>query len=219
MQRLTWLALRNAGAPRAQHYRRRNTIVGLNFQNSRPSQDETANAEFYKDRINTLILVSTLIVTVTFAAGLTSPGGNDDSHSDEDTTTWIQKCMLHVFVISNTVAMYASITVVIALIWAQLGDRDLVLAALRYAVAVLGISLAMVDIAFMAGVYIVVSENIWLAYSVLVMGFIGLLTLFALFAPLYSPTSLKYRTARYIFYYPFSMLIKVTQKNDDKQEG
>ncbi|PON87825.1 Protein accelerated cell death [Trema orientale] len=221
-ERLTWLALRNAGAPRAPHHS--SSAVGSNFQDSRQTQEETANTEFYKDRINTLILVSTLIVTITFAAGLTSPsggGGGNDSDSDEETTGWIRKCMFHLFVLSNTVAMYTSITVVIALIWAQLGDHDLVLASLRYTVAMLGISLGMVAIAFMAGVYNVVinSSNIWLANSILVMGFIGFLALFALFAPLYSPASLKYRIGRYIFYYPFYLLTKVTQKDDDKQEG
>ncbi|PON32420.1 Protein accelerated cell death [Parasponia andersonii] len=195
--RLTWQALRIAGAPRAKKM--------SHHQN--PASSGTNN-EFYKDRINTLTLVSTLVATLTFAAGLTSPGNDDDSKPNPG--------MFHVFVITNAVALYSSISVVVALIWAQLGDRDLVLASLKFTLPVLGLSLAMVSLAFMAGAYLVAyTVSTGLAYSVLVLASLGFLTFFVIFIPLFTTSSLKHRFARYVYYYSFCLLVKVILRGDD----
>lgn len=215
LQRMTWKALRNAGAPRAKDLLTLQTIVvdSGHLKTTSTTIPNPMNMDLYKDRTNTLMLVSTLIVTLTFAAGLISPAGGDDNSKSNSPN----RGMFHVFVVANTIAMYSSITVAVALIWAQLGDRELVLASYNYTLPVLGLALAMVSIAFMAGAYIVATKiSIWLAYSVLVLGLIGFLTFFLLFAPLYSPNSLKRRCPRYIFYYPFHLLIRVIVRDDDK---
>lgn len=125
--------------------------------------------------------------------------------------------MFHMFVIANTIALYSSITVVVTLIWAQLGDRELVIASFKLALPVLGLALAMVSIAFMAGAYLVASNlSVWLANSVLVLGVIGFLAFFLLFAPIFSPNSFQRRFVRYIIYYPFHLLIKVTERDNNK---
>ena len=59
------------------------------------------------------------MVTVTFAAAFTMPSGYNNTGS---MATFLEKHMFHVFIISNAVAMYSAIIVVVALIWAQLGE-------------------------------------------------------------------------------------------------
>nr|POF23003.1 hypothetical protein CFP56_15678 [Quercus suber] len=66
LQRLTWTALKAAGVPR-------NPNASSKKQGSNSS--ELQSTDNYKDRANTLLLVSTLVATVTFAAGFTIPGG------------------------------------------------------------------------------------------------------------------------------------------------
>ena len=140
MQVLTWLALIYAGAPNAarpsttrenppssnpwepSNMDKNEDAVKENSQSSEPREGtKMAN---YKDMVNTLLLVATLVATVTFAAGFTVPGGNDDSDPHKGMAKFLQHHLFQAFVISNTIAMYSSVTVVVALIWAQLGDLD-----------------------------------------------------------------------------------------------
>ncbi|KAH7533315.1 hypothetical protein FEM48_Zijuj04G0117800 [Ziziphus jujuba var. spinosa] len=62
------------------------------------------------------------------------------------------KFMFHTCIISNYVAFYSSSTAAVAIIWSQLGDLNLTIASLRFAVPLLGLALTMVSIAIMAGV-------------------------------------------------------------------
>ncbi|XP_060672760.1 protein ACCELERATED CELL DEATH 6 [Ziziphus jujuba] len=221
-ERLTWQALRHAGAPRAQ-----STIIGMPIdpQNSKPEeniveqvQTQTPYMEFYKDRVNTLLLVATLIVTVTFAAGFSVPGNDNDSSEPSHgimRSAVYSKFMFHTYIISNYIAFYSSSTAAVAIIWSQLGDLNLASTSLRFTVPLLGLALTMVSIAFMAGVYLVVSKNIGLATFVLVMGLIGILAISLAFAPLFFPSSSLHRIPRYILYYPFHLLVIVTRSDVD----
>lgn len=83
----------------------------------------------YKERVNTLLLVATLIATVTFAAGFTVPGGYNSSDRDLGMATMLRDKGFHVFIFCDTIAMYSSIIVAVTLIWAQLGDINLALNA------------------------------------------------------------------------------------------
>ena len=64
LQRLIWMALVSAGAPH-----------GPNLIPLTVSQSSKQSPERYKDSVNTLMVTATLVATVTFAAGLTLPGG------------------------------------------------------------------------------------------------------------------------------------------------
>lgn len=111
--------MRHADAPRAKDRKFKDVMSKLQRPTSYSfDQKDRMTKEFHKDRINNLMLVSTLIVTVTFAAGLMSPGSDDSSEKNQG--------MFNTFVIANTIALYSSISIVVALIWAQFGDSDLV---------------------------------------------------------------------------------------------
>ncbi|CAL5406485.1 unnamed protein product [Camellia sinensis] len=208
-KRLTWTALKAAGAPRAYC---RKAINAKKKERLASMQLEQLSIDNYKDRVNTLLLVSTLVATVTFAAGLTMPGGyNNNSDHDQGMATMLKHKWFHMFIFCDTIAMYSSIIVSVSLIWAQLGDLNLVLTAFRLALPLLGIALTMMSLAFVAGVYVVVSVLNWLAHAVLIMGLVFLTILIVLFIPLCIPVSSNYPILRYVFYYPFCLLIFVTR--------
>ncbi|XP_028058619.1 protein ACCELERATED CELL DEATH 6-like isoform X1 [Camellia sinensis] len=198
-KRLTWIALRHASAPRAPQPKTSKT-------------KKNSNVETYKDRINTLLLVATIIIIVTFAAGITVPGGYDDSRTHKGMALMVKKFEFQVFVIANAVAMCSSIIVAVLLIWAQLGDLNLVRVSLKLASPLFGGALTMVAISFMTGVYLVVSNLNWLSYVILIMGLIFVLALSTLLILFFLPTSLNHRMLRYIFYYPFSLLLLISKK-------
>ncbi|KAF3958320.1 hypothetical protein CMV_016772 [Castanea mollissima] len=136
-EQLTRQALRYAGAPRAPR-----SSTSKNMQIMMPHMKLHSD----KDRVGTLLLVAALVATVTFAAAFTVPGGYNGSGG---VATFLEKQMFQVFVICNTIAMYSAIAVVVTLIWAQLGDLNLVIAALKFAVPIFGLALTMVSVAFM----------------------------------------------------------------------
>ncbi|KAM0027046.1 putative ankyrin repeat-containing domain, PGG domain, ankyrin repeat-containing domain superfamily [Helianthus debilis subsp. tardiflorus] len=173
---------------------------------------EPYNMDYCKSRVNTLLLVATLVATVTFAAGFTMPGGYNSSDSQHAGMVTMQhKIRFRIFVICDSIAVYSSIIVTVMLMWAQLGDLNLMLNALRKAQRLLGLSLGMMSLAFLAGVSLVVTESHLLSIVLLVMGIASLIILVALFVPLFLPYTSKFIIFRYISYYPFKglMLLKV----------
>ncbi|KAA8525052.1 hypothetical protein F0562_011454 [Nyssa sinensis] len=198
-KRLTWMALRVAGAPqapRAKVFRTQKSFLG-----------KQAKMKNYREMVTAILLVATLVAIVTFTAGFSIPGGYKNSEPDQGIATMLQKVTFQEFVISDTIAMYSSIIVAVTLIWAQLGDLSSMHVALKVALPLLGIALAMMSIAFMAGVYLVVSKLSWLATLVTFMGANFVITLVALFIPLCFLGSSNYRIFRHISYYPFQLML------------
>ncbi|KAL0406322.1 UNVERIFIED_CONTAM: protein ACCELERATED CELL DEATH 6 [Sesamum latifolium] len=199
-QRLTWAALTAAGTPRSLS---RKTVGGQ-------TSKESSNMENYKERVNTLLLVSTLVATITFAAGFTVPGGYSSSDTDFGIAAMLRENGFHVFVFCDTIAMFSSIVVAVVLIWAQLGDLALALNALTLAVPLLGLALTMMSVAFTAGVFLEVSKLKWLSIAVLVMGITFLAVLFVLLLPLCTPLTSTNQILRRLSYYSFHLLILAT---------
>ncbi|KAK6241692.1 protein of unknown function DUF3447 - like 10 [Theobroma cacao] len=210
-KRLTWLALRLTCAERSQptasRNRRQSSVEG-----------ECSKFESYKENVNVILLVSTLVATVTFSAGFTIPGGDNNSSPDEGSAIMLRERMFQLFVICNTMAMYSSIIIDVTLIWAQLIDLGLVFFALKLAVPLLGVALTMMSIAFMAGLYLVVSKLSWLASVVLSLWLIFLVMLAAIFIPLCCSASCY--ILRYISYYPFRLMLYTlgSHEEDDSKE-
>ncbi|KAL7113668.1 hypothetical protein ACP275_04G074700 [Erythranthe tilingii] len=197
-QRLTWAPLVAAGTPRS--------MSGKTIR--RQTSIRSSNLENYKDRVNTLLLVATLVATVTFAAGFTLPGGYNSSDTDlAGMATMIKHKGFHLFIFCDTIAMYSSIVVVVALIWGQLGDLALVINVLMWALPLLGIALTMMSMAFMAGVLLVVSKIRWLSTIVLVIGIPFLVILSVLLFPLCTPFTSRNPVLRYVSYYSYYLVL------------
>jgi len=236
LQRLTWLALRYAGVPRAPQIHHL-IVQALDNpdQINVPSEIAAESVESpnirtivttrngymghisptnkYKERLNTLLMVSTLVATVTFASGFTVPGGYNQDNPDIGMAVLAHRCAFQVFVISNTIALFCSILAAVTLIWAHLDDLRLILLALDFAIPLLGIALIMMCVAFMAGLYVTLHTQLWLRIVVLVIGggFLGAVFLF--FIPLYSPTSrIRCRLLRYVFHVPFKLMLLACEK-------
>ncbi|ONI17357.1 hypothetical protein PRUPE_3G153800 [Prunus persica] len=176
--------------------------------------------ERFKDRVNALLVVATLVATVAFAAGFTMPGGNNDSAPHEGMAILLTKAMFQTFVICNTIAMYTATLVAVSLIWAQLEDINLVYNALRLALPLLGIALTMMSLAFMAGVYVVVSNLHWLAYVVLILGVLFIFTVLVVFTPLFCNTTSRFYILRRITYFLFCVEVWASgsHKKDQKED-
>ncbi|KAJ0080930.1 hypothetical protein Patl1_11986 [Pistacia atlantica] len=201
-RRLTWSALKVAGAPK-------DPSQNIPDADKHITPPEKRITNYYMNRVNNLLLVATLVITVTFAAGFTMPGGNNDSDPDKGMATMLGHRAFRIFICCDTIAMYSSIIAAVTLIWAQLGDPYVMKMALTLAGPLLGIALMMMALAFTAGVYVVVNKFTWLGITILVMGLLFLMIMsliFPLFLPLWSSNSILRRLS----WYPFNMLVLLT---------
>ncbi|KAL7177277.1 hypothetical protein ACSBR2_030596 [Camellia fascicularis] len=115
-------------------------------------------------------------------------GGYNNSYPHEGMATLVTRLSFQIFLISNTIALYSSIIAAVNLFWAQFADTKLVTGALNISVPLLGVSLIMMSVAFMTGVYLVVSDLNWLANIVLAMGSVSLFILLSHALPLFLGT-------------------------------
>ncbi|KAF8113105.1 hypothetical protein N665_0056s0010 [Sinapis alba] len=123
------------------------------------SRSENLDANKYKDRVNALLLVAALIATVTFAAGLTVPGGFNSSPPNLGLAILADDYNFISFVVADIVAMHSSLVAIVALIWAQMGDPDLVHRAFRTALPSLSLALYSMSFAFYFGVLATTSHS------------------------------------------------------------
>ncbi|XP_047181206.1 calsequestrin-2-like [Vigna umbellata] len=112
--------------------------------------------------------------------------------------------------------MYGGISVVIILIWAQLGDVTLALFALKVARPLLGITLATLSVAFLAGVHLAISDLSWLTTTVLILCVVFIILLLLLYTLLWFPSESSNVIMRYISFYPFQFLTWLTEKDSIK---
>ncbi|KAF8063891.1 hypothetical protein N665_1178s0006 [Sinapis alba] len=108
-----------------------------------------------KDYVNTLLVVSALVATVTFAAGFTIPGGFNSSGPNSGRATLASDPTLIFFIVFDILAMQSSIVTISTLIWAQLADPSLVHRSLNtVTLPLLYFSLLCMSVAFYCGVWV-----------------------------------------------------------------
>ncbi|KAI8551697.1 hypothetical protein RHMOL_Rhmol06G0206200 [Rhododendron molle] len=210
-RRLTCMALRVAGGPQSPHAK-----VSKTRKTSRAGQN--SETEDCKDKVNAVLVVAALVVAATFTASFNVPGGYNNSNPDQGMAAMLAKLKFQEFMVCDTVAMYSSIIVIVTLLWALLVDLCSMKDALKLALPLLGISIAMMSIAFMAGVYLVVSTLTWLGKVILVMGSNVVIVLAALFIPLCLSSSSNRWVFRQLSYFPFRLLLYAFGCYTDRDE-
>ncbi|MED6158837.1 hypothetical protein PIB30_036644 [Stylosanthes scabra] len=199
LQSLTKIALKSAG-PKAPH----SVEAASNYVNG---------TERFKDRVESLSVISTLIITASVAACLAVPGDVDD----EGTAKNLDKAMFHLFIFCITVSLFTSISATVILIWGRLGVIQLLNQAMKVAIPLIGIALVTLSLAFMAGIYTLISKLTWLATTFIVITAVLVAVIFFLYMLLFLPSSSASKFSRYISYYPFIFLASLAEKDPEEQ--
>ncbi|QCD87772.1 receptor-interacting serine/threonine-protein kinase 4 [Vigna unguiculata] len=127
-----------------------------------------------KDLLNTFLVVATLMVTVTFAAAFTVPGGvyssDDPNPKKRGMAVLGDKALFWVFTTFNMTAMYSSVIACGLMLMALIFDRKLATRATILAMGCLVFAFLTVPVAFLAAVRLVVANNSALAYLITAIG-------------------------------------------------
>ncbi|KAI5440532.1 hypothetical protein KIW84_010135 [Lathyrus oleraceus] len=130
---LTWTALKSAGAKQSKD--KNLNHVEESQQSEKDSKEKEKVSERYKDRLENLTIVSTLIVTASVASCLAIPGEADGAVHN------LKHAMFQFFIIFITISLFSSISATIILFWATLGLTELVTFTLKIVMPLLGIAL------------------------------------------------------------------------------
>ncbi|XP_039172175.1 protein ACCELERATED CELL DEATH 6 [Eucalyptus grandis] len=104
------------------------------------------------------------------------PSSSDTaSKDDRGMATMLDNRMFQAFVICNTIAMFCSMTAVVNLIWAQIVDVDVAVAAFERTTLPLQIALPAMSTAFLTGVTLTIGKLPWLANTIFYLGLVFLL--------------------------------------------
>ncbi|XP_060184979.1 ankyrin repeat-containing protein At5g02620-like [Lycium barbarum] len=110
----------------------------------------------WKERINTHLVVATLIMTIAFAAGFTIPGGyDDDDGPNKGTAILARKAAFKVFVVADTLAMICSASAIFLHFTATLKQGTMAYTRYIWAARVILIAMLATVIAFTTGLYAV----------------------------------------------------------------
>ena len=186
MQDLTLWVLSSAGAP----YSEKGRKISLKREREPPKLEQIQNL------INVILVIAVLVATVTFSAALTVPGRFNRSDAGH-------RLAFYVFIICDSIAMYFSMTGAFVLIWALVAsDREKF--SINFALILLIVAIFTMSMAFMAVVYIALSNIPWISYSLLAGGIYYLLTFSFIFSALMFP---KFRTSNRILYFVSHYLV------------
>ncbi|CAM8956824.1 unnamed protein product [Rhodiola kirilowii] len=125
--------------------------------------------KWMKDTASSSTLVAALIVTVSFAAIFTAPGGN----KDDGTAYFLRDSTFILFVISDTVALFSSVTSVLmflAMLTSRYAEDDFLYALpkrITIGLVSLFISIASIMVTFCAAIALVLREQFaWIAIPI-----------------------------------------------------
>ncbi|KAH9323578.1 hypothetical protein KI387_018217 [Taxus chinensis] len=124
--------------------------------------------EGIKNAGNTVTVVAVLIATVAFSAMFTVPGG---LNNDKGTAAMANTVAFKVFVITDTVALFSSLMIVLILVTVVPFHRKVVLKFVFLINKILWVAVGCTASAFLAAGYVVVApETMWVAVSMCVVG-------------------------------------------------
>ncbi|TYH06913.1 hypothetical protein ES288_A08G190800v1 [Gossypium darwinii] len=130
-------------------------------------------------------VMATLIATFTFTAAFTIPGGFISDGPDEGMAILIKKSAFKAFVITDTIAMTSSMTAAVLVFWSSSRrSSESFMDSLPFAIGLTWIALVAMALAFVTGLFVVLSKNLWLGIVVCVIGCAAPAMLY-IFAPLF----------------------------------
>ena len=148
-----------------------NASESLRDRNSEVVKKKEISSKYLKDVSNTHLLVSTLIGTVTFAAGFTLPGGYNEDDPNKGKTVLAAKAAFKTFVIADAIAFYCSTAAVFLYFFASLEQSyHLLRRFIKFAALLTYISIIARVIAFTSGVYVVLPDSSPIPTTLIVVG-------------------------------------------------
>ncbi|KAK6790422.1 hypothetical protein RDI58_014222 [Solanum bulbocastanum] len=168
-----------------------------------PNNNDTIKIKMVRDSAQIHLVVATLLVTVTFAAGFTLPGGfeSDKDSSDKGMAILTKKSAFCAFVVTDAIAFVCSAGAVFSYFVMAMthrpkieGQLDIVLThkelrilmkTYRLATILLFLSMSAVVIAFVTGLYATLENSVGLAATVCVIGCLAFLIYVLVFIVLY----------------------------------
>ncbi|KAL6654065.1 hypothetical protein ACP70R_007530 [Stipagrostis hirtigluma subsp. patula] len=119
---------------------------------------------------NTTSLVAILIATITFAAAFTLPGGYSSDAGSQGLPIMARKFAFQAFLISDTAAMFSSLSVAFICIIARWEDLEFLLYYRSFTKKLMWFAYMATTIAFGTGLYTVLAPRLlWLAIAICVM--------------------------------------------------
>ena len=165
--------------------------------------------KWMKDTSSSCTVVGALIVTVTFAAAFTFPGGNQQ---DTGFPMFINEKLFRVFMISNAIALFTSTTSVLmflGILTSRYGEDDFLKSLpkkLIIGLSTLFLSIAAMIIAFVAGLSLMFHRQSWIVIPAICLASIPVVLfvlmqfplLVAIFMSTYGPSIFDRKVKRWI---------------------
>lgn len=134
-------------------------------------EDKEMKSHRLKNISNIHLLVASLIATVTFTAGFTMPGGNEQGTSSKGEAVLSNKTPFHVFVIADSIAFYcSSASVFLQFCGSVEHNYHLLLRFTRVAATLTYLSSLGMVVAFTSAMFAVMPNSSMLAYFTFVSG-------------------------------------------------
>lgn len=117
-----------------------------------------------EDFQSSMLVMATLIITVTFTAAFTLPGGYNGDEPDKGMATLAGQAVFAIFLVTDTMSMCSSIVATAALIlFSLVFSTEKRFSILKVAIGAIAVSILFMLIAFAAGVWLAVgSQRRWL---------------------------------------------------------